>query len=57
MNDWLFKLLHLILTTASGPLREKLVKFAKDFRDEAKKTANPWDDVLADIICWLFQTD
>jgi len=57
MNRWLIKLLAQILQVVSAPLRDTLVKFANDFREQARKTPNPWDDVLADIICWLFQVD
>ncbi len=57
MNDWIFKLLLQILSVISGPLRTQLTDFAKKFREDARKTANPWDDILADIICWLLQVD
>ena len=57
MSNWLFRLLMLVLAALSGPLREELVKFAKEFREKARKTENPWDDVVADILCWLLQID
>ncbi|MBA7562198.1 hypothetical protein ES708_03847 [subsurface metagenome] len=53
MNTWWLRLVALILAAISGPLRESLVKFAKDFREQARQTPNPWDDFAADIICWL----
>ena len=57
MNTWLIGLLRQILGVVSGPLRDTLVNFAKSFRASARKTENPWDDVLADIICWLLQVE
>lgn len=53
MGTWMIRLLRQLLTVASGPLRQQLTEFAKKFREEAKATPNPWDDVLADVICWL----
>jgi len=55
MSSWILRLLPLILQAISEPLRNELVKFAKKFREDARKTPNPWDDFIADIICWLLQ--
>lgn len=52
MNQWWLKLLAMILGAISGPLRQDLIKFAQEFRAKARQTENPWDDFLADIICW-----
>lgn len=49
---WL-RLITLILAALSGPMKEELIQFAKKFREDARKTPNPWDDFAADIICWL----
>ena len=57
MNKWIIELIRKILGSASGPLRKVLTDFAVSFRDQARKTANPWDDILADIICWVLQVD
>ena len=53
MNQWWIRLLRMLLAAISGPLRQDLMKFAEAFRVKAKQTENPWDDLLADIICWL----
>ncbi|MBA7702979.1 hypothetical protein ES703_111759 [subsurface metagenome] len=53
MNTWWLRLVTLVLAAISGPLRDSLVAFAKDFREKARQTPNPWDDFAADIICWL----
>lgn len=55
MNEWWLRLIGLVLAALSGPMREELVKFAKAFREQARKTTNPWDDYVADILCWLLQ--
>ena len=54
---WMLKLMPNLVASTSPPLREQLVKFAKQFREDAKKTANPWDDFVADIICWALGID
>lgn len=53
MNEWMFRLISLILGVISEPMRAELIKFALAFRDQARQTSNPWDDYVADIICWL----
>lgn len=53
MNDWMLRLISLILGVVSGPLRDELIKFALAFREKARQTTNPWDDYVADIICWV----
>ncbi len=53
MNTWLLRLIALVLAALSGPLKAELIKFAKEFREKARETPNPWDDFAADIICWL----
>lgn len=53
MTNWWLRLVELVLSALSGPLREELIQFALAFRDKARQTPNPWDDFAADIICWL----
>jgi len=57
MNSWIINLIRKILLSSSGPLRKTLNDFAVSFRESARKTANPWDDILADIICWILQVE
>ena len=56
-TKWLLKLLPNLVASISSPLRTELVSFAKKFREDAKKTANPWDDFAADIICFVLGID
>ena len=53
VNAWWLRLIALVLAALSGPLRTQLIAFAKEFREKARETPNPWDDFAADIICWL----
>ncbi len=53
MNKWILPLIALLLDKISEPLRESLIKFAEEFRVTARETPNKWDDLAADIICWL----
>lgn len=53
MQNWLIELLMKVLVSISPSLREELVKFATEFRNKAKGTANPWDDILAEALCWI----
>lgn len=42
-----------ILGSVSSNLLVGLNDFAKAFREQAKQTDNPWDDVLADFFCGM----
>lgn len=53
MPNWLIRLLSWLLPLVSVPLRKDLETFAKKFREDALKTENQADDILAEIICWL----
>ncbi|MBA7690014.1 hypothetical protein ES703_98533 [subsurface metagenome] len=56
-QKWLLRLLPNLVASISAPLRQKLIQFAKEFRAEAKKTENPWDDFAADVLCWALGID
>ncbi|MBA7622226.1 hypothetical protein ES703_29600 [subsurface metagenome] len=56
-TKWLLKLLPNLVASISAPLRTELIKFAKNWREEAKKTDNPWDDFAADVFCWVLGID
>lgn len=57
MGNWMINLLRQILSVASEPVRDMLVNFATDLRTSAKQTPNPWDDILADVVCWLLNVE
>jgi len=56
-TKWLLRLLPNLVASVSPELRQRLVEFAKQFRADAKKTKNPWDDFAADVICWALGID
>lgn len=56
-SKWLLKLFPNLVASISKPLRDELVIFAKNFREKAKKTENPWDDFAADFICYVLGID
>lgn len=53
MGQFILNLIKQLLTVASPPLRAELLKFVNDYRESAKKTPNPWDDILAGLLCWI----
>lgn len=57
MNAWYLRILKMILGVISGPLREELVTSALAFRVKARETDNPWDDILADMLCWALNIE
>lgn len=50
MNKWLLQLITLIVTVMSPELRKGLEGFINDLEVQAKKTANPWDDILVGLL-------
>ena len=50
MNDWIFRLIGLVVTVASPELRKVLEEWLNTLEANAKKTANPWDDVLVGML-------
>jgi len=53
MKDWWIKLIAVILSSISGPLREAIVKSVKEWEQKAKETKEPWDDILVGILKWI----
>jgi len=50
MNEWILRLIGLIFTVASPELRKGLEEWLNNLEAQAKKTANPWDDVLVGLL-------
>ncbi len=50
MNKWLAALLEQILKQISPELRKALIEFVNRLEADAKKTANPWDDIFVGLI-------
>lgn len=57
MNEWILRLISLIVTVASPELRARLMEWINTLEAQAKKTANPWDDVLVGLLKTLVLGD
>lgn len=50
MNEWILRLIGLVVSVASPELRKMLEEWIKGLEAQAKQTANPWDDVLVAML-------
>jgi len=50
MNELLLRILVLVVTMLSPAVRIVVTEFLTRLEAEAKKTANPWDDILVAIL-------
>lgn len=50
MNELLVRIVLLLVTSMSPALREALKRFFQQLEADAKKTGEPWDDILVAIL-------
>lgn len=50
MNDWIMRLIALVVTVISPELKSGLTEFVAKLEADAKKTPNPWDDVFVGVL-------
>ena len=50
MNEWILRLIGLIVGVASPELRAVITQWLTQLEAAAKKTANPWDDMLVGML-------
>lgn len=50
MNAWLFRLISLVVTVMSPEIKAQLKTWLDQMREDAKKTKNPWDDLLVGLL-------
>lgn len=50
MNEWLLRIITLVVGSASPQLRALIRDWVKDLESRAKETPNPFDDVLVGLI-------
>lgn len=50
MTKLLVRLLPMILSVVSPEIKQALVEFLDLMEERAKKTANPWDDMLVALL-------
>lgn len=50
MNKWLLQIITMVVTVMSPELRIGLEDWLTNLEADAKKTANPWDDILVGLL-------
>jgi len=50
MNEWILKLIGLIISVASPELRKMIETMLTNLEQQAKATKNPWDDILVGML-------
>ena len=53
----LFGILQKMVNSISGELRKSIVEGLKKAREAAKLTDNKMDDILMDLLCFIFAVD
>ena len=54
MDEWLLRLIGMIITVLSPELKTGLTEFVAKLEADAKKTPNPWDDIFVGLLKTLF---
>jgi len=57
MDKWILRLIGLIINVASPELRKMLQEVLNNLEVQAKKTDNPWDDILVGLLKSLLLGD
>jgi len=55
MNSWIALLVQQLLNVISPELRKAVADFVLKLEADAKKTANPWDDILVGFLKGILQ--
>lgn len=50
MNQWLLRLITMVVTVMSPELRKVLEDWISTLEAQAKNTDNPWDDILVGML-------
>ncbi|GAI95016.1 unnamed protein product [marine sediment metagenome] len=50
MNEWIARLLGLVITVISPELKKEIENLITILEEKAKKTVNPWDDILVGLL-------
>jgi len=50
MNEWILRLIGMIFSVASPELRKGIEEWLNNLDAQAKKTSNPWDDILVGLL-------
>ena len=57
MNEWILRLIGLIVSVASPELRKMLEQMLNNLEQQARATKNPWDDILVGMLKQLILGD
>lgn len=50
MDDWIMRLIHMVVTVVSPELRDGIAQWVNELDAQAKKTSNPWDDIFVAVL-------
>jgi len=50
MNKWIFRLISLVIGVVSPEIRTGVAELLDKLEAQAKKTTNPWDDMLVAML-------
>lgn len=50
MNEWILRLITMVVTVMSPELRKGLEDWLNQLEVQAKKTSNAWDDILVGML-------
>jgi len=50
MNEWILRIITMVITVMSPELRKALVDMVNNLDVQAKKTSNPLDDILVGLL-------
>ena len=50
MNEWILRLIGLIISVASPELRKMIEQMLNQLEQQARATKNPWDDILVAML-------
>lgn len=50
MDKWIWKLISLVIPVVTPALRDMLKELLNKLEESAKKTPNPYDDILVDML-------
>jgi len=57
MNVWILGLIRLVVGVVSPEIRTGVKELLNALEDKAKKTANPWDDMLVAMLKQIMTGD
>lgn len=50
MNQWILRLITMVVSVATPEIRKGLEDVINGLETQAKKTPNPWDDILVGLL-------